>query len=632
MALDPSSFSNPRQCRVVHTDFEIDVNFYTRILSCWCEHTIRIQEDGCCEATFDTRDLDVERIEINGCSGTFSTTKTTEALGSALSVSLPKNLSTGDIVHVGIWYKTTPGAVAVQWLDKDSTMSKKPFLFTQCQAIHARSLFPAMDTPGAKFTYRAIVRTPKDLVALMSALRVEEQSSEVTENDDLKHVESCRSCNSTRIHRFRQDMPISSYLFALAVGDLVSRDLSPVIRGWSEPQIADAFAYEFAELDKFLSIAEELAGPYRWKRYDFVVLPPSFPYGGMENPMLTFVTPTLLAQDRSLVNVMAHEMSHSWTGNLVTNADWSGFWLNEGPTVYLERRIIGAIEGEAMFQLEAAMGWRALKNTVDTLGADHKYTKLVPDLSDGADPDDAFSKIPYEKGFAFLYYIQSLVGVDQFLEFFKAYIEAWSSTPLTPNDFKDFCMEYFRKRKVHAVEEIDWDTWYYAPGMPPVENKYDESLAERAFALAEEWHAYDKNKSETTPSEDISNWSTLQILAFLGHVIELGSSSDTQQPILQVQTIKDMMGCYPRLETPTNCEIRCEWFLLRIKSNDESVLPEVNDFLARVGRMKYVRPMYRALKNSKIPGAQEKAVNIFQANKSIYHPIAAKMCARELGL
>jgi leukotriene-A4 hydrolase len=666
--MDASSFSNPDVARIVHSDFEIDINFHTHVMEWWCNHTVNIEKQGANELILDTRDLNISAISVNGASDShFTTGKSTKALGTALHIPLPANVPVGSTVDVEIKWTTSPTAVAAQWLTPEQTAGgNQPFLFTQCQAIHARTLVPCQDTPGAKFTYTSAVRVPAHLRALMSALSADDDDDGKTDfASSLQHIPlsttTTKSNADTKVYRFKQPRPISSYLLALAVGDLVSKDLSPISRVWSEPATIEAAAYEFAETPRFLKAAESLAGPYRWGRYDLLLLPPSFPYGGMENVNITFVTPTLLAGDRSLANVVAHEASHSWTGNLVTNKSWQSFWLNEGNTVWLERRIKAAIEGEAEFDFEASMGWIKLTKTVQQWGEWHNYTCLVPDLSNGCDPDDAFSSIPYEKGAAFLTYLERVVGgKDKYVPFFKKYIERFAEQPVTSDDFKAFFLEYFTAQEnqeeglTSKLKEIDWDTWLFKPGMPPVKLEYDESLAKQAYNLAMKWHSSDilgvgsdgpegsrtlmgdvtavtaasKETASTASSQGMQGWSSSQIVAFLDRLGELRSLTP-----MHPRTTRAMAKAYPLLEETHNSEIRCSWYLLCLKAGDDVILPKVEAMLREQGRMKFVRPLYRAMfESQRLKDGKEKALAMFEKYKGLYHPICAKMAAVDLKL
>ena len=360
------------------------------------------------------RGLNINNVVLSDTDVALSHTVKDASLGSALVVELPEELAkTGTSVKITISYATSPEASGIQWLAAAQTAGKThPYLFTQCQAIHARSVLPCQDTPAVKCQYAARITVPSALTALMSA-------ASVSSSEPISAVAAAGEDGgdgpSMRTFSFEQKVPVQSYLIALVVGALESHDLSERCRVWSEPQQIEASAREFGEVEEMLQAAESLLGPYVWGRYDLLVLPPSFPYGGMENPMLTFVTPTLLAGDRSLTSVVIHEITHSWTGNLVTNAGWEHFWLNEGFTVFAERKIYGALKGEAMRQAACIGGLDALRSSIDHFGADHKFTRLCPPMDSATDPDDAFSSVPYEKGSNLLYYPEQLVSHFFFL-------------------------------------------------------------------------------------------------------------------------------------------------------------------------------------------------------------------------
>ncbi len=339
-------------------------------------------------------------------------------LGQRLRLSLPEGTR-----EVRLRYRTSPDAPALQWLSPEQTAGgEHPFLFSQCQSIHARSLAPLPDTPRNRLTYEAEVEVPRPLGAVMSAGPAGEGPG---------------ARPGTRVLRFAMPQPIPPYLLALAVGRLDSRDLGPRSRVFAEPETVEAAAYEFAETEAMIVRAEELFGPYDWDRYDMLVLPPSFPYGGMENPRMTFLTPTLLAGDRSLVDVVAHELAHSWTGNLVTNADMEHFWLNEGFTVWAERRLLEALHGEEATVLAWAIGEKALLESLERFGAGSPLTRLRTELA-GTDPDDAFSSVPYEKGARFVTLLERTAGRPRFDRFMREYMARFRFTSITTEEFVAF--------------------------------------------------------------------------------------------------------------------------------------------------------------------------------------------------
>lgn len=390
--IDYSSQSNPFEVVITHAEIEWKLNFKHKSISGGVKHSMKVLIEGCRYACFDSSALEISSVSIGSESSLDDAEYTIDSahpvLGSKIIVMIPKEYRSKDsIFSVYFKYKVCSNASAVQWLDAAATKGgKNPFVFTQCQAIHARSLLPCMDSPGVKFTYSATVRAPLWCTVLMSAL----ESKKMKFNKTKKDFENLFS--------FHQPVAIPAYLIALAAGVLSTVEISSRVKIWSEPEVINDASFEFSQTEEFLSVAESLTCPYPWERYDVLCLPPSFPYGGMENPCLTFATPTLLAGDKSLADVIAHEIAHSWTGNLVTNHTWSHFWLNEGWTVWLERKIMAAFKNDnEVFKLSAQSGFKGLRNDVDRMGNDSGFTQLVWPLEDGQDPDDAFSRVPYEK-------------------------------------------------------------------------------------------------------------------------------------------------------------------------------------------------------------------------------------------
>lgn len=368
-------------------------------------------------------------------------------IGSKLTIDLPTKTD-GELL-LKVIYKTSPNASALQWLDKEQTSGKNhPFVFSQCQAIHARSLVPCQDTPSVKFTYNATIRHASELTALMSAIRLKGENGKTT---------------------FQQTVPIPSYLLAIAVGDLYSKQVGPRTHVWAEKDVIDEAAEEFSDTESFIKTAEDICGPYLWGKYDLLVMPPSFPFGGMENPCLTFITPTIIAGDKSLVDVVAHEISHSWTGNLVTNANFEHFWLNEGFTVFVEQKIAGRLHGKEYRDFHALHGLSELKDTVkNQLKDEPELTKLIVDLSNVC-PDDAFSTVPYMKGSTFLRYLEDLFGGPEIFEpFLRAYLEKFKYQSILTKDLQQFMFRYFEEKIPDKLEEVDWDKWLHSEGMPIV--------------------------------------------------------------------------------------------------------------------------------------------------------------------
>ncbi|XP_063422028.1 leukotriene A-4 hydrolase-like isoform X2 [Mytilus trossulus] len=605
---DPSSHSHPEDCRLVHLDLELNVDFNKHIFSGFAHLTVEKQKDGVDTVVLDSKDLKIKNVtdQSTGQQLSYSLGDKLDVFGSRLEVRLPT--TNGNKLNISIEYETSPEASAFQWLTADQTAGKRqPYLFSQCQAIHCRSFVPCQDTPSVKFPYTAKITAPKEITLLMSAIST---GSETSSSD-----------NTKTIYRFEQKVPIPSYLIAIVGGDLESRDIGPRSKVWSEKEFVDAAAFEFSETETMLKTAEDLCGPYVWGRYDLLVLPPSFPYGGMENPCLTFVTPTLLAGDKSLADVVAHEISHSWTGNLVTNKNPEHFWLNEGHTVFVERKIKGRMYGEPYRQISAAERWIELQQSVVDVLKNGPYTKLIPDLR-GVDPDDAFSIVPYEKGFTLLYHLETILGgPDEFEPFLKAYIEKFKYKSIDSTQWKDFLFSFFQS-KVDVLNKVDWETWFSAVGMPPIKPKYDESLAVPCQELCDKWSAASDSGLSQFSANDILKLTSNQIRIFLYKVLLLESP-------LSLIKVKKMEELY-KFNDRKNSEIRLKWLLLCLKAHWEDSIQYALKFVNEQGRMKFVRPIYRALYAWE--GSRDTAIKNFLSKRPEMHTTTAELVAKDLHL
>jgi len=573
-------------------------------------------------------------------------------LGHRLVVTIPRSAFGGQgggaggrpSATIAVRFSTTPAGAALQWLTPAQTAGgAAPFLFSQCQAIHARSAFPCQDAPAAKFTYTAAVAVPAGMTALMSALRVGEGGG--AGGAASPPTPTIPTPPGTATALFRQPVPISSYLLALAVGRLAGARLGPRSTVWAEPEVLPAAAAEFEEVEAFIDAGEALAGPYVWGTADLLVMPPSFPYGGIENPCCTFLTPTLLAGDRSLVSVVAHEVAHAWTGNGVTAASWAHFWLNEGFTVLLERKVVGATRGPAAAALSAAAGAAALRATVRSLGADHPFTALVPDLSGGVDPDDAFSKVPYEKGFALLTHLEALVGGPAAFEPWlkDGWVGAWSGRAASSADFVAAFTAAFgpggsagpSPAVAATVAGFDWETWLRAPGLPPgwAAGRPATALGDAADALAAAWATAAAADPAGPPPgagpADVAGWPADQVAYFLEALAEArGGRGLPPAAAAALGAAYGLAGGGVR-----NAELRSAYLGLALDGAAAAGVPplpaDVADaaaFLKEQGRMKYVRPLLRAL----AAADGDAAADALAAAVGGYHPITAKMAAADL--
>jgi leukotriene-A4 hydrolase len=580
--LDPHSFTDSTQPRVRHLRLHLSVDFPARRLA--AEATLELEAPSEGILDLDSKGIDVLDVTNDaGAPVAFELGPEEPILGQRLRLVLPTGSG-----QVRLRYRTSPEAPGLQWLDPEQTAGgRHPFLFSQCQPIHARSLVPVPDTARSRITYEAEVAVPAPLAAVMSAGPAGEAEGPSA---------------GTRVFRFRMPQPIPPYLIALAVGSLEKRDLSPRSAVWAEPETVDAAAYEFAEVEAMIARAEELFGPYDWERYDMLVLPPSFPYGGMENPRMTFLTPTLLAGDRSLVDVVAHELAHSWTGNLVTNADMEHFWLNEGFTVWAERRLLEALHGEDAAILSWAIGEKALEESLSRFGTGSPLTRLRTELL-GTDPDEAFSSIPYEKGARFVALLERAAGRERFDAFMRQYMGRHRFTSITTEQFLVFLAE----RLPGVADEVNAHAWLYEPGIPANAPVF---RSPRKDALVDLASAFERGARPT--AAEAAAWSPAELLVYL-------------QNLPRRMAHDDCAGLDRALALTTrgNYEILVEWLTIAAGSDYQPALPRLREVLLKVGRMKYLRPLYGALGAS--PRTRAFAREVFAAAAPRYHQLSRRV-------
>ncbi|KAK0720797.1 peptidase family M1-domain-containing protein [Lasiosphaeris hirsuta] len=598
---DPNTLSNYDVWRTKHTTANLRVDFADKCLRGSVVLELESQEAGSKEIILDSSYLAVSSIKLNSTPSEWQIGERAGANGSPVHISVPSGTAKGEVVKLEIELATTDKCTALQWLTPAQTSNKKaPFMFSQCQAIHARSLFPCQDTPDVKSTYNFNITSPHVVVASGVAAGTE-------------------AAEDGKLYKFEQKVPIPSYLFALASGDIVEASIGRCSAVATGPNELQASKWELEkDMDKFLNAAEKLVFPYKWGEYNVLVLPPSFPYGGMENPIYTFATPTIISGDRQNVDVIAHELSHSWSGNLVTSCSWEHFWLNEGWTMYLERRIISAVHGsDAHFHFSAIRGWTALEEAVAEYGKDSEFTKLCISHK-GIDPDDAFSTVPYEKGFHFVFYLDRLVGRENFDKFIPFYFTRWTNKSLDSFEFRDTFLEFFGTPEYASlkdkISEIDWEGRFFTPGLPP-KPEFDTSLADVCYELAEKW----KGTDFTPGASDISSWTGNQVLVFLDAV------QDFKEP-LTVEQSQSLGAAYGLVESK-NAELKTAYFQIALRAKDTSAYQGVANLLGEVGRMKFVRPLFRSL--NKVD--RELALKTFEKNRDFYHPICRQMVEKDLG-
>ncbi len=602
-ARDIHSYADPTRVATTHLGLSWRLAFADRTLTGHMTAALR-RADPTAPLRLDTRGLSVTRVETSehppGASprlaelgddsftaAEWSWGQTDEILGRELVVHLPPAATL-----VRVHYVANADASGLQWLDAAQTSGEQPFVYSQSQAIHARSFIPCQDSPGVRVTYDALVEVDRPLVVAMAGRRIDAAGDEAPPD----------AVPGDGRHRFDMRQPIPAYLLAMAAGDLRFTPLGSRTGVWAEPAVVDRAAQEFADMEAMLRTAETLYGAYRWERYDVLVLPPAFPFGGMENPRLTFATPTILAGDRSLVSLIAHELAHSWSGNLVTNATWSDMWLNEGFTVYIERRIVEALYGEDRQRMEAVLGFQDLQDELSRV--DEADERLAVSLK-GRDPDDGLTDVPYEKGALFLRQLEEAYGREVFDPFLRQWFDDNAFTSVRTDRFESHLREHLidvaQPRPGATIPQPD--DWIHAPGIPdgaalPQSDAFVDVDAQVAAFVA--------------GSVDVDElrggaWSVYEWLHFLRHLPDA----------LPVERLAELDQTYD-LTTSTNYEVLAQWLDASIRHGYGAVDERLERFLVEVGRRKFLVPLYEALLAA---GREDDAKRIYGGARSGYHAV-----------
>jgi len=569
-----------------HLLLDLTADFDASSLRGTAELQLERRDPRATEIVLDTRDLRIQKTETASRNGPWTATMfqldpATPAFGSALRVTIPAEAD-----RVRITYASSPSAKGLQWLTPAQTSGKKlPFLFSQAQAIQARSFIPLQDTPAVRMTYDATIRVPKDLVAVMAA--------EATPGD-----------KGSGVFRFRMPQAIPSYLIALAVGDLTFKAMSDRTGIWAEPAMVDAAAREFEDTEQMIKTTEALYGPYRWGRYDLLVLPPSFPFGGMENPRVTFATPTVIVGDKSLVALVAHELAHSWSGNLVTNATWSDFWLNEGFTTYLERRIVEAVYGKRLAEMERVIGLRDLAQARTDVTEPGDRT-LQPDLK-GRDPDDAYSVVPYEQGALFLSFLEAKFGRDTFDQFLRRWFDEHAFQSVSTGQFLAFLTNNLLSAHPGAVTDAQVQEWLHTEAIPSFAVMPTSDALEKVEQARDAWL---NGGSVESLAKTTATWSTQEWVHFI----------DSLPRKLSAERLSSLDRQLKLTDSP-NPEIAHVWFRLAISNRYSTAYPAMERYMVAIGRRKLVVPLYRDL--AATPDGKKLAVKIYAKARDGYHPVA----------
>ncbi len=579
--VDYHSFANPNEIRVTHLSLDLTANFESKQLV--GEVTLDVERTKPENNTLvlDTRALEIQRVSVEGESVPFEMGETDPDLGTPLTITLPSAANS-----VTVAYSTSPEASGVQWLTPAQTAGKKhPFLFTQAQAVHARSFIPLQDSPQVRVTYDATIKTPESLLAVMSA-----SNDPTTERDGE--------------YEFNMPQPIPSYLIALAIGDLEFKAMGERTGVYAEPALLESAAKEFEDTEAMLEVTEETYGPYQWDRYDLLILPPSFPFGGMENPRLSFITPTVIAGDKSLVSLIAHELAHSWSGNTVTNATWRDLWLNEGFTTYLTYRIMEMIYGHDRFKKEAVLGYQDLENDVAALEENDEI--LAIDLR-GRNPDDVFSNIPYEKGALFLREIEHKIGRENFDAFLMQYFKDFAFKSITTDTFIAYLDDTLLKQYPDKLDANRIHTWIFEPGIPEGAPHPESDAFTKIDDTRSAWLSGDVKAADI----ETAQWTVHEWLYFLNNMPE--SLSEAQ--------LAELDSAFSLTSTKNN-EIAHSWLMIAVQNNYQPAYDRLYSYLVSIGRNKLVKPLYREL--SKTPEGKAFAKRAFEEAKPGYHPLTVK--------
>lgn len=576
---DPHSYANFAEAIVRHIDLKLDVRFGEKRLI--GEALIAFEHSGNAgKIVLDSKGLDIrEVVHGNGQAAEYKLSPHDEILGSSLEITL-----TSGVDNVLIKYATTEGAEALQWLNPEQTADKHgPFLFTQSQAILARTWMPLQDSPSVRFTYNATVQVPEGMMALMSAENPQHPSPDGT-------------------YHFSMPQPIPGYLMSLAVGHISFAPVGNRTGVYAEPGMLQRSVEEFSEMEKMLEIAEQLYGPYRWSRYDLIVLPPSFPFGGMENPRITFATPTILAGDKSLTSLVAHELAHSWSGNLVTNATWNDFWLNEGFTVYFEHRIMEALQGKEYAEMLSDLSMQALKEEVAHFmdSGQASATRLKLDLA-GQNPDDGVTAIAYDKGYFFLRRLEDHVGRETFDAFLNAYFETHAFQSNNTEAFIVYLNKnLFEKNGIKPIPDLE--EWIYGEGLP-------ESLPEVSSVRFQKVDQAISAWTSGNHSFDTSNWSSHEWVHFIKNLPENLTPDDLSALDKKFNFTKS-----------GNAEILGVWFVHCARQLYRPAFQAMENFLVHTGRRKFLMPIYKELIQSDY--GRKLALEIYQKARPNYHFVA----------
>lgn len=583
IAHDPHSYSLPNDAKIKHLEWDAKVNFKTKTITATAGFLIE-NYSGTDKIILDTKKLNITKVTVDKKEVSFHLGDEKPFIGKPLTIPIEK-----DSKEIAVSYSTSPDADAFLWVDGDD-----PFLFSQSEAILGRTWIPIQDSPGIRITFNARVEVPSNLMALMSA-------------------DNPQEINSSGVYTFKMEQPISSYLIALAVGNLKFKPVGKRTGVYAIPSVIEQAAEEFSDMEAMVDEAEKLYGPYVWGRYDLLILPPAFPFGGMENPKLTFATPTIIAGDKSLVSLVAHELAHSWSGNLVTNATWNDFWLNEGFTVYFEQRIMEAVYGRERSEMLAQIIRQELDETITEMAqSEHPEDSKLKLSLDTRDPDDGMTLIAYNKGYFFLRLLEETVGRQRFDKFVKDYFTTHSFQTMDTDTFIVYLKENLLDDETD--KKINFKSWIFGEGLPANIPTVHSEKMKNVDTLREKW------ENDNFPIAEIpfNSWTYQEQYHFVSN--------------LSIEVKKEQMGSLDsnfKLTEIKNNEVLFAWLQQSIRKAYTPAYTRLESFLVSVGRRKFVVPLYDELVKS---SQKDLALSIYKKARSNYHAVTTGTVDKTLGL
>ena len=594
---DESTFSNINDIRTQHYDLELDLDFDRRVVTGKQSLVMQTQQFGVKEVRLDISDLTIFNVtDYYGNHLNYTIQDPNPELGQLLSVNIPTKWFPYEKYVINITYETSPDAGALTWLSKEQTAGKKlPYTFTQCESIYCRSIAPLQDSPSIKSTYNLHFTTPIDIVVKASGNLTHEYIDE-----EKRHT------------FFEMIIPVESYLLAFAGGNIVEAQVGPRTFVLSEPEWIEKVKAELDQLENALITAEDYFTPYIWGVYKVLILPPSFPFGGMENPLLTFMSPTHIVGDKSSFSVFVHEINHSWFGNLVTNENWSHFWLNEGFTRWAERKVDSILFGEDFSKVSAKLGNETMYAAMLDYGLNSTFSSLTP-IFNGRHPDKAFSSIPYEKGFQFVYYLEHLVQPENFQKFLREYINEFYQKSISSEDFRaffeGFVVRTFGKHNATEIfNQIDWDAWLKQPGLPPVIQDFETEEYNQAIGIAQNY--IDNQVSIPEAKALYDSWDVNLKNLFITQLIKA-------RPVVSPDVVA-IVDADLHISEELNSNIISKWLQVDIRSGHQpSPFTIADEFVGSVGKTSAVSPIYASMNVID----RDVSWSIYQKHRSFYHPI-----------